>query len=61
VEPIANPFFANLFFNLLDTAKLVPCGSLRFLQRHARTTAVFDQHFEVRMNLLVEVYLHMPR
>jgi hypothetical protein len=60
-EPIANPFFANLFFHLFDTAKFDPRGTFRFLRRHARTNVLFYQHVEVGVNLLVEVQLHTTR
>jgi hypothetical protein len=40
---------------LFDTAKFDPRGALRFLRRHARTNVFFYQHFEVGMNLLLEV------
>jgi hypothetical protein len=60
-EPVAKPLFANLFFHLFDTAKFDPRGTLRFARRHARTNVFRYQHFEVGVNLLVEVYLHTPR
>jgi hypothetical protein len=60
VEPIANPFFANLFFHLF-AAKFNPRGPLRFLRRHTRTNVFLYQHFEVGTNLLVEVNLHATR
>jgi hypothetical protein len=37
VEPIAKPFFANLFFHLFDSAQFDPRGTVRFVRRHART------------------------
>ena len=59
MEPIANPFFANFVFHQLDTPKFDPRGTLRIPGLHARTNGFLDQHFEVGMNLLVEVYFHM--
>ena len=55
---MAKAFFANLFFHLLDTAKVDPRGTLRFRRRHARSDVFLCQHVEVGMNLLVQVYLH---
>ncbi len=57
-EPVAKPFFANLFFYLFDAAEFDPRGASRFLGRHACTNVLRYQQFEVGMNLLVEVYLH---
>jgi hypothetical protein len=50
-----------LLLDLLDSAKFDPRGALRFARRHARANVFRYQHFEVRMNLLVEVCLHTPR
>jgi hypothetical protein len=61
MEPTANPFLANLFFHLFDTAELDPRGALRFVWWHARTNVFIYQQFEVGMNLLVEVSFHAPR
>ncbi len=60
-EPVAKPFFANLFFHLFDPSKFDPRGTLCFLRRHACANVFFYQHFQVGMNLLVEVYIHMTR
>src|SRR5438034_10631074 len=38
-----------------------PRGALRFFRRHVRTNLFLDQHFKVRMNLLVEVSLQTPK
>jgi hypothetical protein len=46
---------------LLDSAQFDPRGALRFVRRHARANVFLYQHFEVGMNLLVEVYLHTTR
>ena len=59
-KPIASPLLANLLFHLFDAAKLDPRGALRFLRRHAGTNIFLGQHFEMGMNLLVEVCLHTP-
>ena len=61
MEPIANPFFANLFFHLFDTAKLDPRGTLCLFRRHARANVFLDQHFEVGIDFLVEVSVHTFR
>ncbi|MGB8592386.1 MAG: hypothetical protein WCC98_19330 [Candidatus Acidiferrales bacterium] len=47
VEPIANPYFANLLLHLFDAAKFDPRGALRLLQRHARANVFVCQHLEV--------------
>src|SRR5207245_523822 len=58
VEPVAKPFFANLFFHLFDPSKFDSRGPLCFLRRHACANVFIGQHFQVGMNLLVEVYPH---
>ncbi len=60
MEPVAKPFFANLFFYLFDAAQFDPRGTLRLLGRHARPNVFRYQHFKMGMNLLVEVYLDAP-
>src|SRR5439155_17855029 len=60
-DPITNPCFANLFFHLFDAAKFDPRSPFCFLRRHPRTNVFLDQHFKMRMNLLVEVRLHTTR
>jgi len=54
-EPVAKPFFANLFFHLFDPSKFDPHGPLCFLRRHACANVFIGQHFQVGINLLVEV------
>jgi len=58
VEPIAKPFFPNLFFHLFDTAKFEPRGTLRIPGPHACSNVFLDPHFGVEMNLLVEICVH---
>jgi hypothetical protein len=43
---------------LFYSAEFDPRGAFRFVRRHARANVFRNQHFEVGMNLLVEVYLH---
>jgi hypothetical protein len=40
---------------LFHSAKFDPRGALRLVGRHARANVFLCQHFEVGMNLLVEV------
>ena len=56
-KPIANSFFANLFFHLLDAAEFQQRGTLRFLLRYARANVFFRHHLKVAANLLVEICL----
>ena len=60
MEPVAKPFFANLLFHLFDPSKFDLRGTPRFLRRHACTNVFRYQKFKVRMNFLVEVYVHTP-
>jgi len=61
VEPIAKPFFANLFLHLIAAAQFDSRGALGFLRGHACTNVFLHQHFKVGVNLLIEVYLHTTR
>jgi hypothetical protein len=54
-------FLPNLFLHRFDIAKVDPRGTLRFLRRPTCSNVFDGQHLEVRMNLLVEVYLHTAR
>ncbi len=60
IEKRARPRIAYLLLDLLDSAKFDPRGALRFVRRHARANVFLYQHFEVGMNLLVEVCVHTP-
>ena len=61
MERIADAFFADLFFYLFDTAEFDACDTLGFARWHTRANVFLGQHFEVGMNLLVEIYLHTKR
>ena len=58
IEKRARPRIAHLLLDLFYSAEFDPRGALRFVRRHARANVFRNQHFEVGMNLLVEVYLH---
>jgi hypothetical protein len=58
---MADPFIANLFFHLFCTAKCDLRSASRCRGRHARTSVFLGQHFEVGLNFLVEVHLHVLR
>jgi hypothetical protein len=55
VKPIADSRFANPFFDLFDSAKFDPRGTLGLVGHHARANVFLDQQFEVRKDFLVEV------
>ena len=60
MEPVAQPPFPNFLFHLFDAAKFDSRGPFRLLRRHARANVFCYQHFQVRVNFLVEVRLHTP-
>jgi hypothetical protein len=55
VKPIADSRFANRFFDLFDSAKFDPRGTVGLVGHHARANVFLDQQFEVRKDFLVEV------
>jgi len=57
VEPIANPSYANPFFQLFDAVRFDPRDPLRFLQMHGSTDVLLNRHFEVGLNFPVEARL----
>ena len=54
-KPVTQALFADLFFNLFDAAEFDAGGALRFVLRHACAQIFFFQHFDVRMDLAVQV------
>ncbi len=58
LKPKADPYFANLFFHLFCAAKLNKRGALCVFASHAGMDFFFDQHFEMRLNFLVQVCFH---
>jgi hypothetical protein len=61
MEPTANPSFTHLFLHLLHSAQFDPRGAARFVRRHTRANVFVNQHGEVGLNFLVEVYIHTSR
>ncbi len=55
---MANPFFANLLFDLFDAAELDARGALRFFGRHAGANVFVGQQCQMGANFFVEVYIH---
>ncbi len=60
MEPVAQPPVPNFLFHLLDAAKFDSRGPFCLLRRYARANVFSYQHFQVRVNFLVEVRLHTP-
>jgi hypothetical protein len=57
LQPVANPFFVDLVFHLSDPSEFDPRSPLGFVQGHASAEVFVGEHFDVGMNLLVEVFI----
>jgi hypothetical protein len=54
-EPIADPFFADLFLHLLDALEFDSCGTLRFFRWYACANVFISQHFQVGLKFPAEI------
>jgi hypothetical protein len=60
VKPIPYALFADLLFDLFNTAEFDARRSSSFVRRHAGSQVLFREHFQVGMNLPVEVHFRTP-
>ena len=61
VEPIAEAFLADLFFELFDAAEFDAGAALGFGLLHSSTEVFLCEHFEVGENFFVQLRVHTIR